>query len=172
MQWLETLTISYENLCPTLFLLLQSGEPSALKRGKAFHKEVQSGWEQTAEGEVRCEKGITKTDGSGGRIDIHVDAGEGLVAVVEVKSTDWTRLSEAQVRRRAREYSEQIWEYVEHELGKGVDVCPGIVLLGMPEDASRVALIEELFGEEGISAVWQDESVEQARARNARASAN
>ena len=147
-------------------------EPSALKRGKAFHEEVQSEWEETAEGEVEREKTITKPGGSRGRIDIHVDAGDGMIAVVEVKSTDWTQMSEAQLRRRVREYCEQIWEYVEHELGEGADVCPGIVLLGMPEDTARVTLIEGLFGDECISAVWQDETIDEARARNMRASAN
>jgi len=145
-------------------------EPSALKRGKAFHKEVQSEWERTAKGKVRCEKGITKVDDSRGRIDIHVDAGDGLVAVVEVKSTNWTRMSDSQVRRTVCEYSRQIWEYIEHELEKNADVSPGIVLLGMPDDPERVTLIEELFGEECISAVWQDETMEEARARNMRAS--
>ena len=147
-------------------------EPSALKRGKAFHKEVQSEWEQTARGAVQREKRITKTGGSTGRIDIRVNAGDGMVAVVEIKSTDWTRMTEAQVRRRVRDYCKQVWEYIEHELEEGADVCPGIVLLGMPEDESRVALIEGLFGDEGISAVWQDETMEEARARNMRASAN
>ena len=144
------------------------GEPSALKHGKAFHKEVQAKWKRTAKGKVRCEKPVTKTSGSRGRIDIHVDAGGGLVAVVEVKSTDWTRMPESQIRRRVEEYSRQVWEYIEHELSKGADVSPGIVLVGLPNEPDRVALIERLFSKECIAVTWQDETKEEARVRHIR----
>ena len=38
-------------------------ETSQLSRGKAFHKEMQEDWVNSAEGEVVVEKGITKPGG-------------------------------------------------------------------------------------------------------------
>jgi len=41
-------------------------EPSRLRRGKAFHKEMQGDWVNSAEGEIVVEKGITKPGGGKG----------------------------------------------------------------------------------------------------------
>ncbi len=38
-------------------------EPSRLSRGKAFHKEMQGDWVNSAEGEIVVEKGIIKPGG-------------------------------------------------------------------------------------------------------------
>ena len=62
-------------------------EPGRLRRGKAFHKEMQDDWKRTAQGRIEPEKAITKPSGRKGRIDIFVhDVGDGLVAVAEVKA--------------------------------------------------------------------------------------
>jgi hypothetical protein len=71
---------------------------------------------------------------------------------------------------RVQKYSEQIWIYIDSELVKGMDVSPGIILLGLPENPQRITLVEQLFDEEGIPVSWQDESIEEARARHVRAS--
>ena len=69
-----------------------SNEPSQFKRGKAFHNEMQADWLRTAEGLVSKEKAITKPSGRKGRIDIFVDDdGDNLVAVAEVKNSDWDK---------------------------------------------------------------------------------
>ncbi len=151
-------------------------EPAAFRKGKAFHTEVQDEWKRQAEGKPRREFPVTKPgaepDDRKGRIDIHVDAGDDLVAVVEVKSTNWIRMSDAKVRRTVAEYSRQVWEYIDSKELRGKDVSPGIVLLGKPEDPNRLSLIEGLFEEEGIPVSWHEETVEDARDRHMRASPN
>jgi hypothetical protein len=151
-------------------------EPAAFRKGKAFHTEVQDLWKHEAEGKPTREFPVTKPGAkpgdAKGRVDIHVDAGNGLVAVVEVKSTDWTRMSDSKVRRTVAEYSRQVWEYIDSKELRDKDVSPGMVLLGMPSDAERLRLVEELFEEEGIAVSWQDETVEDARVRHMRASPN
>lgn len=92
-------------------------EPSRLNRGKAFHREVQEEWRETAEGEIRIEKGITKPLGKNGRVDIFVeDDGCGFVSVAEIKNTDWDRMTERAVKRNVRRQIKQIWDYIDSQL--------------------------------------------------------
>ena len=145
-------------------------EPSALKRGKIFHSDVQKIWEDEAEGDTDCEKVVTKPSGSTGRIDVYVDADEELGVVVEIKSTNWNRMSDAMVRRTIAEYSKQVWDYIDSKELRGKDICPGIVLIGKPADEARTRMIDELFEEDGIPVSWQDETVEESRVRHKLAS--
>lgn len=142
----------------------EASEPVRLEKGKKYHSKVQDEWEETAEGDVTPEKAIKKPSGRSGRIDIHVDAGDGLVAVVELKASDWDRMSAKAVRRNVRRHVRQIWQYIESQLAEEKDVSPGIVFPQRPKSDARRQLIEELFWEEGIPVVWEDESVEE-RAR-------
>ena len=105
-----------------------------------------------------------------GRMDVHVDVDDNFVAVVEIKNTDWDRMTREAVRRNARRQARQIWKYIESQLdGLGGDerkeVCPGIVFPRRPTTPGRLELIEKLFEDEGIPVVWDDEPVEDRRAR-------
>jgi excisionase family DNA binding protein len=140
-------------------------EPERLRRGKAFHREVQREWCEEAEGEVTAEASVIKPDGSRGRADVLVDAGSDLVAVVEIKASDWDRMSPSAVRANVTRQAQQIWDYIESQLADGKEVSPGVVFPKLPESRKRLRLIEDLFDEEGISVVWQDETIEERRAR-------
>jgi len=147
--------------------MITDREPEQLKRGKAFHKETQTEWIRTAEGEIRVEKDITKPSGRRGRIDIFVnDDGNNLVAVAEVKGSDWNKMTDSAVRRNVKRQVKQVLDYIESQLAEGKEVSPGIIFPNHPKDASRMALIEGLFEEEGIPVVWQDETIEERRARS------
>lgn len=146
-------------------------EPERLKRGKAFHREVQAEWEQQAEGDVRSERRITKPSGRGGRVDIHVDDASD-VAIVELKATDWDRMTAEAVHRNVRRHARQIWEYIESQLTEGRDVSPGVIFPHLPCDPERVCLIEGLFEEEGIQVIWRDETIEESRQRHRGTSPN
>lgn len=132
-------------------------EPSQLRRGKRFHREVQAEWEATAEGDVVREKLMTKRSGRRGRMDIHVDSGATMDAIVEIKATNWDRMTLPGVRRNVRRQVRQIWDYIEANLDLGKDVSPGVIFPKRPKSLRRLKLIEEMFLEEGIVAVWQDE---------------
>ena len=145
-------------------------EPPTLHRGKAFHRRIQAQWDEEAEGCVELERHITKAEGHSGRIDIFVDAGDHLVAVVEIKSTDWDQPSTAAVRRYVRKYAGQVWDYIESQQDRDSEVSTGIILRDRPANSERVDLIEELFDEEGIPVAWDDESLEEAARRHSGAS--
>jgi len=141
-------------------------EPSRLRRGKAFHKEMQGDWVKSAEGEIVVEKGITKPGGGKGRIDIFVeDDGDNLVAVAEVKNSDWDKMTDSAVRRNVRRQIKQIWDYIESQLKVEKEVSPGLIFVRRPGDKERMKLIEDMFEEEGIAVVWRDESIEERKRR-------
>ncbi|GAF96833.1 unnamed protein product, partial [marine sediment metagenome] len=138
-----------------------------LRRGKAFHKKMQADWLSTAEGQILIEKAITKPTGRKGRIDIFVDDdGDKLVAVAEVKSSDWDKMTDPAVRRNVRRQIKQIWDYTDSQLKAKKDVSPGIIFPKQLKDKERMRLIEELLEEEGIPVVWQDETIEERKARS------
>jgi hypothetical protein len=143
-----------------------TSEPSQLSRGKAFHKKVQDDWVNSAEGKILIEKGITKPAGRKGRIDIFAeDDGDNLVAVAEVKNSDWDKMTDPAVRRNVRRQIKQIWDYIESQLEGEKDVSPGVIFPRRPQSRERMRLIEDMFEEEGIPVVWQDESIEERKGR-------
>ncbi|MHC4478452.1 MAG: hypothetical protein ACYTEL_22670 [Planctomycetota bacterium] len=143
-----------------------SKEPIQLQRGKGFHKRVQAEWLGTAEGRILIEKAITKRTGRKGRIDIFVDDdGDKLVAVAEVKACDWERMTNSAVRRNVRRQIKQVWDYIESQLAKAKEVSPGMIFPKRPKDRERIKLIEGMFEEEGIGVVWEDETIEERKAR-------
>ena len=142
-----------------------TGEPIRLRRGKAFHRRVQADWAATATGEVRPEKTVTRRSGRKGRVDVFVRSEEDIVALVEVKATDWDAMTPAAVRRNVRRQARQVWSYVETQLDLKKDVCPGIVFPRRPRVSGRLQLIESLFDEEALAVVWEDETREERKAR-------
>ena len=145
-------------------------EPERFVQGKQFHKNLQRDWENganRAQGKrMTHEEEIIKPSGRKGRIDIFVDADDNLMAIVEVKSTDWNRMTLEAVRRNVRRQANQIWDYIESQLEQGKDVSPGIIFPERPKSQERLELIEALFDERGIPVVWQDESIEERKARS------
>jgi hypothetical protein len=144
---------------------MKTAEPERLRRGKAVHRRVQNEWKGTAEGDVWPEKPITKPGGRPGRIDVHVQADEGLVAVVEIKNSDWDAMAPKAVRRNAKRYARQLWDYIEAEIEDGFQVSPGIVFPTKPKTEGRRAETERLFEDDGIAVVWESETVEERGAR-------
>ena len=141
-------------------------EPEPLQRGKRFHKAIQADWGQTAEGHVTIEKSITNPNGRRGRVDVFVEDESELVAVAEIKASDWDAMTEAAVRRNVRRQIRQVWSYIDSQLDAGKDVSPGIIFPGRPSSPARLETIERLFEDEGIAVVWDDESIEERRARS------
>ena len=156
--------------------LRMSSEPIQLRRGKAFHRLIQAEWKNEAEGRINTEHHIIKPNGRRGRVDVFVNDEEpdGVVAIVEVKATDWDKIKAQNVRRNIRRQIRQIWNYIESQIlngqfiltGEGKDVCPGIIFPKRPKSQKRMALIEELFLEEGIPVVWHDETIEECKLRH------
>lgn len=105
----------------------QRREPEVLQRGKVFEKKEKREWTATGQ-KLTFEKTVRDPKGQRGRINIYIpEAGEGLVSVVEIKATNWDRIPEARIRQNALRHARQIWRYIEAELGRGVDVSPGLI---------------------------------------------
>lgn len=62
----------------------------AVRRGREFEKTERLGWEELKEGRAQFEA-PTKWRGRNGRIDIRIDELDGIIAVIEIKSTDWNK---------------------------------------------------------------------------------
>lgn len=145
-----------------------SREPKALRRGKRFHKLIQQEWLAEAKGGKPCpERMIRRVNGRNGRVDILVEEDGGdYVSIVEIKASDWDRMTPKNVRRNARRQIRQVWSYVEAQLEiYGVQVCPGVIFPKLPRDPDRIDLVESMFWEEGIQVVWHDESDEHLKKR-------
>jgi len=144
----------------------KNNEPKPLHRGKEFHKKIQKEWLNSATGEVTPEKSITKPSGRKGRVDIFVRNDETLVAIAEIKASDWDSMGSAAVRRNIKRQVRQIWDYIKSQLELGKEVSPGIIFSRRPKDPNRMKLIEQLFDEEGIPVVWEDETIAERKARS------
>lgn len=140
----------------------QDHEPERLKKGKKFHKKIQKEWIPGATGDVRVEKQMRKLSGRKGRMDIFVQDGEDkrLVGIGEIKCSNWDKMSLKVLKRNVRRQIKQIWDYIESYLEEGKDVSPGVIFSKRPMDVKRSRLIEELFNNEAIQIVWEDESIE------------
>ena len=139
----------------------KKSEPQQLRAGKAFHRQVQADWKAQAQGDVETEKTTRKAGGKAGRMDVFVsEEGSEVRAVVEIKHSDWDKMKPEAVRRNVKRQARQVWRYIESQ--ESLDgICPGIVFPKRPKDPQRLKQIEELFEEEGIPVVWEDESVEE-----------
>lgn len=144
----------------------KDSEPKLLRirKGKDFHEKVQKVWVEMAR--AKKEKPITKPSKKKGRIDIFVESDETLVAVVEIKASDWDKMTSISVHRNIKRQARQIWDYIESQLLASKDVSPGIIFPKRPKDSARMKLIEQLFEKEGISVVWEDESITERKARS------
>ena len=128
---------------------------------------MQTDWLNTAEGKILIEKAITKPSGRKGRMDIFVDDdGNNLVAVAEVKASDWDKMTDTAIRRNVKRQIKQIWDYIDSQLADRKDVSPGVIFSKRPKVNSRMKLIEQLVEGEGIPVVWQDETIEERKARS------
>ncbi|MCH7474496.1 MAG: hypothetical protein IIA27_07465 [Gemmatimonadetes bacterium] len=106
-----------------------------------------------------------KPSGRRGRVDVFVAVDDRLVAIAEIKSSDWDAMTESAARRNVKRQARQIWDYIDSQLALGRDVSPGVIFPKRPESASRLALVETLFDAEGIPVVWYEESTEERRSR-------
>jgi hypothetical protein len=149
-----------------MIMSTKNSEPKRLRRAKEFHKKIQKEWFNNAEGEVTPEKSTIKPSGRKGRMDVFVRSDETLVAIAEIKTSDWNAMTLIAVRRNVKRQARQIWDYIESQLELGKDVSAGVIFPKRPQNHDRVNLIEQLFDKEGIPVVWEDESIAERKARS------
>ncbi len=140
-------------------------EPKILNQGKMFHKIIQEDWEQTAEGDVSSERCVETSDGKRGRVDVFTKVNDSYTVIAEIKNSDWDAMTPLALRRNVKRQIKQVWKYIDSQLNLKNDVTPGIIFPKRPQDIETLKFIETLFEEEGISVVWDDESIQERKAR-------
>lgn len=146
-----------------------SDEPHArLRHGRKFEADITESWEESAQGAIRPQKGIVKPSGRKGYIDLHVsfEDDDTLVAVAEIKASNWDAMTATNLRRNVRRQIRQINSYIDSQLAEGKDVSVGVIFERRPADLDRLATIEAMFDDEGISVAWHDESIDERRNRS------
>ena len=88
-----------------------------------------------------------------------------MVAVAEIKDSDWDAMTLKAVRRNVNRHAKQLFDYIDTQLEKGLEVSLGIIFRKRPKDMERLQLVEDLFDEWGIPVVWEDESIEESKKR-------
>lgn len=126
----------------------------AVCRGRRFERRERHGW-------VGCESGTpefetpTKFQSRRGRIDIRINETSEYVSIVELKATNWNRISAYAVRSTALRHARQVWRYASAELAKGLDVCAGVIYERTPRCVSVRTTVERALNERFIQVVWR-----------------
>lgn len=97
-------------------------------------------------GSVIAECVCKKPSGRRGFIDMHATSGDDTTAVVEIKCTDWDRMTSQAVVRNTRRQIKQIWDYILSELADKNQPSPGIVFPTLPRDPDHTVSIEPRMG--------------------------
>lgn len=138
-------------------------EPEGLRRGKAFHKKVQSDWDlNIKDGHPNKEYTISLQQNQSrlkhikrGRLDIFVNELGEFVSVIEIKSTDWDKIKPKKVRKLLASHRRQIWNYISKYLDdEKIDICPGIIYPNVPISNELRECIEEYLNSYSIQVVW------------------
>jgi Holliday junction resolvase-like predicted endonuclease len=129
----------------------------SVDRGRRFETEERAGWQHIEPSSLSVEAPST-WKGQRGRIDILVDDGSGLVAIIELKATLWDEIKEGRVRETALRHARQIWRYIDDYVeNHAVEVSPGIVYPSLPLRAGIRETVEAALDERGIQCVWRDD---------------
>lgn len=140
-------------------------EPEALRRGKQFHRLVQTAWAGEIDGApVRSEHSIflrplsaRTTHQRRGRLDIFVGQLDDFVSVIEIKSTDWDRIASRNLQKLLAAHRRQVLRYVDKYLDDDhVNVCAGIVYPKAPTSVGLQSTVEQYLNDHGLQVAWFD----------------
>ena len=138
-------------------------EPEQLRRGKEFQRVVQRDFEHNSKsGLVRSEHTVSLAGTSArqrrGRMDILVAEMGNLVAILEIKATDWDRIKPQNVTKNLYRHQRQLWMYLERYLDvEQLEVSPGIIYPTAPRTPGLRERVEAYLDERGAPAYWYDE---------------
>jgi hypothetical protein len=102
-----------------------------------------------------------------GRVDFLIDvddSGRPLLAVVEVKNTDWDARADDRIRPNLSRHARQVWNYLQGlmprvDAGELAGLRAVLLYPRRPSDPGRAELIEETLDSQGISVVFYDDLV-------------
>ncbi len=139
-------------------------EPEPLRRGKRFHKIVQADFgRDSSDGSVRCEAPIElvlkrAAIKKWGRADILITELDDVVAVLEIKATDWDRIKTKNIKKNLWRHQNQLYSYVEKflEIDKK-SLSAYIIYPTRPSSAELYKVIDDYLENYGMLAHWYDE---------------
>ena len=78
-----------------------------------------------------------------GPIHVFVDnaGNDDLVAIIEIKDSDWDAMTTKAVRRNVGRYSNQVYDYIDSQLEEGKTVSHVIIVQKQPKDPARLLLV-------------------------------
>ncbi len=141
-------------------------EPKVLKQGKLFHRKIQNEWLRSiVDGHPAIEYSISLHTSPTypqrvrrGRLDIFINELGPYVSIVELKSTNWDRIKNANISNLLSSHRRQIWKYINEYIDfKKIDVCAGIIYPKKPLMKTKRMTVETSMNDYGIQVVWQDQ---------------
>ncbi len=133
-------------------------EPPQLKRGKEFQNEVYDDFDTYDKtGNFHSEQPRTLLTGKRGRIDVLISDLDGMVAIYEVKATNWDKIKPKNIKKNAWSHQRQLHKYVEAYVEEGSDVCVGIIYPEPPSSVELRELLEEYLTDYGAPPYWFSE---------------
>jgi len=139
-------------------------EPSRLQRGRDFERRVRSK-ARNASGvhhdSVILHEEVIVIDGRRRRVDMLLDVdpegNEQFAVVLEMKSCDWSSMSEKRVRRNICRHAGQVLRYVDGCVSVlDMNAAAGILYEWSPADPATRELIEEYHDARGVQVIWAD----------------
>ncbi len=133
-------------------------EPKQLARGKQFQKEVYEDFAQNNKGgKFLSEQYRDLVNGKKGRMDILISDMDDMVAIYEIKATNWDKIKPTNIKKNAWSHQRQLHKYVETYVEEGMDVCVGIIYPEPPLSDELRELLEEYLTEYGAPPYWFSE---------------
>ncbi len=140
-------------------------EPEQLIRGKKFQKIVQDDFEKNSkDGFVKSEAvikfdGLKKIKKRSGRADILItELGDDLVAIYEIKATDWDKIKPKNVTKNMWSHANQLLKYVEKYIViDNMSVSLGVIYPYPPKKSGLRDVVESYLEHYGTPAYWYNE---------------
>jgi hypothetical protein len=141
-------------------------EPDPLRLGKEFGEKVASDYPKgMTTGGAHSEVTVSIAGTRRGRIDLLLDvddSGKPLLVVMEVKNTDWDARAADRVRPNLARHARQVWRYLDAlmprlDASELAGLQAALVYPRRPSHPERAEMIEQSFGDHGISVEFYDE---------------
>ena len=133
-------------------------EPLQLKRGKVFQQKVYEDFKShNKSGEFEAEQSRHLINGKIGRMDVLISDMDGMVAIYEIKATNWDRIKPKNIKKNAWSHQRQLHKYVETYIEEGTDVCVGIIYPDPPSSDDLRVMLEDYLTEYGAPPYWFSE---------------
>ncbi len=131
-------------------------EPECFIRGKKIQEIVRKDFaENDKSSDLRFEEHLKLLNLKRGRLDIFIsDVGEGVVAIYEIKATNWDNIKPKNIKKNAWSHQHQLLKYVDTYIKENINVCLGIIYPEPPKKPRLRDMLEKYLENYGTPAYW------------------